>query len=134
MRILLDTSAYSAFKRNHPAAVDLIRRCQEIVFSPIVSGELLSGFRWGERLTENLRELHEFLEHPRVHLHPITLTTADRYGRIYATLRRRGTPIPSNDMWLAAEAMETGTELITLDGHFEKVEGLAWHNLEEHFP
>lgn len=129
MRVMLDTSAYSSFKRNHAATTDLIRRCQEIVFSPTVAGELLSGFRWGTRFPENLRELQEFLDHPRVQLQPITLSTADRYGRVYASLRRRGTPIPSNDMWVAAQAMETGAELASFDTHFEQVEGLAWINL-----
>ncbi len=129
MRVMLDTSAYSSFKRNHLATIDLIRRCREIVFSPTVAGELLSGFRWGTRFSENLRELQEFLDHPRVHLLPITLSTADRYGRVYASLRRRGRPIPSNDMWVAAQAMETGAELATFDTHFEEVEGLAWINL-----
>ena len=130
MRVMLDTSAYSSFKRNHAATIDLIRRCREIVFSPTVAGELLSGFRWGTRFLENLGELQEFLDHPRVQLLPITLSTADRYGRVYASLRRRGTPIPSNDMWVAAQAMETGAELATFDTHFERVEGLAWINLE----
>ena len=125
MKALLDTSTYSAFKRNHPDAMKLVRRCKEIVFSVTVAGELLSGFRYGTRFAENLEELQEFLAHPRVRLAPITLNTADRYGRIYASLRRTGRPIPSNDMWVAAQAMETGAELATFDRHFESVEGLA---------
>jgi len=47
-------------------------------------------------------------------------------GRIYAALRRRGKPIPANDMWIAAHAMETGAELLSSDTHFQYVEGLAW--------
>ena len=125
MRVLLDTSAYSAFKRNHPEAINLVRRCQEIEFSVTVAGELLSGFRYGTRFMENFEELQGFLRHPRVHLTPITLSTADRYGRIYAALRRKGRPIPSNDIWVAAQAMESGAELATFDHHFEQVDGLA---------
>jgi tRNA(fMet)-specific endonuclease VapC len=51
--------------------------------------------------------------------------TADRFGRIAANLRRAGTPIPTNDIWIAAHAMESGAELITLDHHFEHIPGLA---------
>lgn len=129
MKILLDTSAYSAFKRNDERVMGLVRRSEEIVFSPIVGGELLAGFRWGSRFERNRDELLEFLAHPRVRLVPLTLTTADRYGRIYRVLRRKGTPIPTNDLWVAAQTMETGAELVSLDRHFAVVEGLAWVDL-----
>lgn len=125
MRALLDTSAYSAFKRNHPGVLEIVRDCQEILFSPVVAGELLAGFRRGDNLDRNLAELREFLDHPRVRITPLTLTTADRYGRAWATLRRRGTPIPTNDLWVAAQALETGADLVALDRHFQNVDGLA---------
>jgi tRNA(fMet)-specific endonuclease VapC len=54
-------------------------------------------------------------------------TAADRYSRIAEQLKRQGTPIPSNDIWIAAQAMELGAELVTLDRHFEKVNGLVYH-------
>lgn len=57
---------------------------------------------------------------------PVTLVTADRFGRIAATLRRKGRPLPTNDIWIAAHAMESGADLLSFDGHFEHVEGLAW--------
>ncbi|MGH9465395.1 MAG: type II toxin-antitoxin system VapC family toxin [Thermoanaerobaculia bacterium] len=126
MKILLDTSAYSAFKRNDERVVALVRQSEEITFSPIVGGELLAGFRWGARFEKNRDELLEFLAHPRVRLAPLTLTTADRYSRIYRSLRDKGTPIPTNDLWVAAQAMETGAELVSLDRHFALVAGLAW--------
>jgi len=129
MRILLDTSAYSAFKRNHAKTLLLIRRSEEVLFSSVVAGELLAGFRWVEQFEKNLGELLEFLENPRVALVPVTLRTADRYGRIYASLRTKGTPIPSNDMWVAAQCLETGAELATMDKHFRSVEGLVWTDL-----
>ena len=129
MRILLDTSAYSAFKRNHEKTLLLIRRSEEVLFSSVVAGELLAGFRWVEQFEKNLGELLEFLENPRVSLVPGTLRTADRYSRIYASLRTKGTPIPSNDMWVAAQCLETGAELATMDKHFRSVEGLVWTDL-----
>ncbi len=129
MKILLDTSAYSAFKRNDERVVRLVRRSEEIVFSPIVAGELLAGFRWGARFEQNRDELLEFLAHPRVRVLPLTLTTADRYGRLYRALRRKETPIPTNDLWVAAQTMESGAELVSLDRHFAAVDGLAWVDL-----
>ena len=129
MKILLDTSAYSAFKRNDERVVALVRRSEEIAFSPVVGGELLAGFRWGSRFEKNRDELFEFLAHPRVHLTPLTLTTADRYGRVYRSLREKGAPIPTNDIWVAAQTMETGAELVSLDRHFALVDGLTWIDL-----
>lgn len=134
MSILLDTSAYSAFKRADERVVALVRRSEEIVFSPVVGGELLAGFRRGSRFERNRDELLEFVDHPRVRLVPLTLTTADRYGRIYRSLREKGTPIPTNDLWVAAQAMETGAELVALDRHFAAIEGLAWIDLSPSDP
>lgn len=125
MRILLDTSAYSAFKRGHIPILNLVQRSGEIVFSSLVAGELLAGFRWGNRFEENRDELREFIDHPMVRLVSVSLTTAERYSLIYASLRKRGTPIPTNDMWVAAQALETGADLVTLDRHFEHIENLA---------
>ena len=93
--------------------------------SVVVIGELHYGFRHGSRCEENLRDLEAFLDHAHVHTLPVTLTTADRFGRLAAVLRRKGRPVPSNDLWIAAQAMETGAELMTFDGHFQAIEGLA---------
>jgi tRNA(fMet)-specific endonuclease VapC len=67
-----------------------------------------------------------FLDSPYVNLVPVTYTTADRFGRVAATLRAKGRPIPTNDIWIAAHAMETGAELLSFDQRFAAVDGLAW--------
>lgn len=126
MRILLDTNAYSDLARGHSTIADRVRRAEAVVFSSVVAGELLGGFRRGTRLHENLADLERFLRQPQVHMLPVTWATADQYGRIYAELRRRGKPIPTNDMWIAAHAMEAGAELLSSDPHFQQVEGLDW--------
>lgn len=126
VRLLLDTNAYSALGNGHPDVSRMVREAERILLSSIVMGELLAGFRHGTRLDENLADLRRFRELPRVDLVPVTATTADRYGRIYAALRRKGRPIPTNDMWIAAHAMETGADLLSFDPHFREVEGLAW--------
>lgn len=129
MKILLDTSAYVGFKRNNPELVEIIVRAELILISAVVLGELLFGFRNGTRLKNNLAELNLFLEHDAVETVPVGKISADRYSRIAAQLRQQGTPIPTNDIWIAAQAMEYGAELITTDEHFDKINGLVYSKL-----
>ena len=126
MKIMLDTSAYVGFKRNTAEAVEIIVKAELIVFSPVVVGELMFGFRNGTRFKENMDDLDRFLEHEAVDLLPIGKITSDRYSRIAAKLKQQGTPIPTNDIWIAAQAMEQGAELITSDRHFDKISGLVY--------
>lgn len=126
MKILLDTSAYVGFKRKIEEVVDIIASAESILFSPIVLGELMFGFRNGNRFKENMVDLNNFLEHEVVEFIQIGKTTSDRYSRIALHLKRQGTPIPSNDIWIAAQAVEHGAELITLDRHFENITGLVY--------
>ena len=126
MKILLDTSAYVGFKRNAVEAVEIIVKAELIIFSPVVMGELMFGFRNGTRFKENMDDLDRFLKHEVVDLLPIGKITSDRYSRIAVKLRQQGTPIPTNDIWIAAQAMEQGAELITSDQHFDKISGLVY--------
>lgn len=123
---MLDTSAYVGFKRNAVEAVEIIVKAELIVFSPVVMGELMFGFRNGTRFKENMDDLDRFLKHEAVDLVPIGKITSDRYSRIAVNLRKQGTPIPTNDIWIAAQAMEQGAELITSDQHFDKISGLVY--------
>jgi tRNA(fMet)-specific endonuclease VapC len=120
-RLTLDTSGYSAFKRGHPGVVGHLRRAEEILLPTIVLGELLGGFETGRQSRRNREELDLFRRSPRVRLVSIGEPTAERYAAIYATLRSAGRPIPTNDLWIAASAMEHGTELVTLDRDFAHV-------------
>jgi len=126
MKLLLDTSAYVGFKRNIPDVVDWITSADDILFSPVVLAELMFGFRNGNCFKENMRELNEFLEHEAVNIIRIGEITADRYSRIALQLKKQGKPIPSNDIWIAAQTMEHGAELITADSHFEHISGLVY--------
>lgn len=126
MRVLLDTNAYTAWKRGHLEVADIVRRAEHVLLSSIVLGELFFGFRCGTRFDRNRREVEELLRSPYVSLLPVTLVTADRFGRIAAALRRKGRPIPTNDVWIAAHAMESGSDLVSFDGHFAEIDGLAW--------
>ena len=126
MKIMLDTNAYVGFKRNTAEAVEIIVKAELIVFSPVVIGELMFGFRNGTRFKENMDDLDRFLNHEAVDLLPVGKITSDRYSRIAVKLRQQGTPIPTNDIWIAAQAMEQGAELITSDQHFDKISGLVY--------
>lgn len=94
--------------------------------SSIVIGELLFGFRNGSRYDENAQALRTFLEDPHVRLLTVTWETADLFGRISAELRKKGRPIPTNDIWIAAHALEAGADLLSSDSHFGQIEDLPW--------
>ena len=118
MKLILDTSAYVGFKRDAIEMVEIIVSAELILFSPVVLGELMFGFRNGTRFKKNMADLNRFLEHEAVELVQIGKTTSDRYSRIAAQLKQKGTPIPTNDIWIAAQTMEHGAELLTSDRHF----------------
>lgn len=118
-QIVLDTSAYSAYKRGHTEIVDVIKSASSILIPSIVIGELLSGFDLGNRSLENRQEFDEFLSSIRVHEATIRRETSERYSHIYRYLRKIGRPIPTNDLWIAAVTMEYGATLLTTDAHFD---------------
>ena len=126
MKVLLDTNAYSALRRGHEFVAEQVRSSEEVLLSIVVVGELLFGFRNGSRYEENTQALRSFLEDPNVRLLPVTWDTADLFGRISAALRKKGRPIPTNDIWIAAHAMEVSAGLISSDSHFGHVDGLSW--------
>lgn len=116
--ILLDTSAYAAFKRNHGDVIDLVRAAERILLPVVVIGELLAGFEAGSRRERNRSELEQFCANRRVEVVPLTGASAERYAAIYSHLSAAGTPVPTNDLWIAAAAMTHGALLVTLDTHF----------------
>ncbi len=118
---MLDTSAYTAFKLGDGFTLEVIQRADKILMPLVVYGELLAGFAAGSRTAQNRQELGAFLESPRVELVPVIADTAERYAVIYAYLREQGRPIPTNDLWIAAAAMEQSALLLTADGHFTQV-------------
>lgn len=121
MTVALDTSAYSFLTRGHPALTELIQSTPELSISAIVIGELRAGFRYGSRQRTNEAVLARFLATPRVRTLDVDATTAGRYSEISSYLRLQGTPLPSNDIWIAAHAMQHGLQVATLDRHFLKM-------------
>lgn len=122
--ILIDTNAYAAFKRGDEAIVTVLQHAPSLLMCVTVLGELLAGFAAGNRESVNRGELTRFIQSPRVKVVASTAATADLYGLIYAALRRKGQPIPSNDLWIAASCLEHGAALLTFDAHFQAIDGL----------
>ncbi|GIV69499.1 type II toxin-antitoxin system VapC family toxin [Caldilinea sp.] len=118
---MLDTSAYSAFRRGHPSILETIQKADTILISSIVVGELLFGFQLGSHYERNRRELDDFISSPRVQVVPIDLSTAERYAWLFVYLRNAGKPVPINDLWIAASAWEHGCVLLTTDRHFSEM-------------
>lgn len=131
MRVLLDSNAYAQLMRGREQVGRIVRGSEEVLLSTVVLGELLYGFRHGSRYERNARQMRAFLDNPYVSVVPVGETTADRYSRIAASLRAKGRPIPTNDVWIAAHVMETGADLVSADRHFEHVDGIAWLRLRD---
>ena len=120
-RIMIDTSAYAAFLRGHPGIKLSLQRADEISLSPVVLGELLAGFMMGKNERRNRSILRDFLSSARVNLLEIDEETSERYAVILYHLRTKGAPIPTNDMWIAASAMQYGLKVLTTDKHYIEV-------------
>lgn len=124
-RYCLDTSAYSHFKRGHPPVVELVDRAEWIGISSIVVGELWVGFLLGGRVEQNQKDLAEFLSHPVVEELLVDHEIGLIYAEIVAALRKAGTPLPSNDIWIAASAARAGATVLTYDPHFSAIERIG---------
>jgi predicted nucleic acid-binding protein len=123
--VLFDTNAYASFKLGDDSTIEVMQYAETIGITPIVIGELLAGFDHGKKSKQNRLEFQQFLESPRVKIFSITADTAQFFSQVYYSLRMKGKPIPTNDMWIAAQAMEHGCVVCTLDKHFAYVEGLV---------
>jgi len=124
MRLCLDTNAYSRLMRGHDPLTQLLESADDILIPATVLGELHAGFEMGSRREANRRQFAEFLALPGVETVAVTPDVAERYGLLVSQLTRQGTPIPTNDIWIAASALETGTRLVTYDPHFQHIQGL----------
>ena len=123
-KILLDTNAYSNLLRGDENILDALSKAAIAHISVIVIGELLSGFKGGAKEAYNKKLLQGFLGKPTVIVLDVTIETSEIFAEIKNVLKTSGTPIPINDVWIAAHAMETGSVLITNDEHFKRIPGI----------
>lgn len=123
--ILIDTNAYAEFRRGGQEAVEIIRHVPLIGVSIVVMGELLSGFAVGSKEQSNIMELNLFFNSERVRLFSADDCTAKFYAKIYCNLRRKGHPVPTNDMWIAATALQHNLAIFSYDKHFKYIDGIS---------
>jgi tRNA(fMet)-specific endonuclease VapC len=124
-RALIDTNIYSLAMRGDEEVIHRLQHLDEIAFAVISIGELLAGFRRGQQESANRAELGRFLDAPRVQVLSVDEEAAEFYAAIVAALKRAGTPIPTNDIWIAALAQRHGLPVYSRDAHFGQVPGLV---------
>lgn len=124
-RVALDTTAYAHMRRGHPGVADAIARAEVVYLPSTVLGELEAGFLLGRRTAENRTALAEFLDEPFTSVIPVDERVARVYGQLFAELRRAGTPVPVNDIWIAAATIAAGAHLLTFDRDFDRLERLG---------
>lgn len=123
-RLLIDTNIYSLAMRGDDETISMLRHTPHLGICAISIGELLSGFKGGSQEKKNRHELRQFLDSPRVVLYPLDEDTADYYSSILSNLKKQGTPIPTNDIWIAASAFQHGLALCSQEQHFNHIAGL----------
>lgn len=123
-KLLLDTNAYARLLGGDKEVLDALGVATTVFMSVFVLGELYAGFQGGNKETENRAQLNDFLRGPTVRILTATRETSDIFGTLKNRLKKAGTPIPINDVWIAAHAAESGSHLLTCDTHFSKVAGL----------
>lgn len=131
-KLLLDTNGYSSLFKGDTAVKKELEEADAVYISVVVLGELLAAFRKGNRYNKNKQELEELLDRSNVEILKINKTTAEIYGEVKNSLQKKGKPISINDVWIASQAMETGSVVVTYDTDFLKVPGLrVWSNLKD---
>lgn len=125
MKLLLDTNRLSDALSGDEAVLSLLESAEAIYVPVIVLGELRAGFLGGSRSTKNEQRLSWFLSQDGVFIVPVDASVSHRYAEVHRALRRKGKPIPTNDLWIAATALEHSLVLYTRDEHFRAVAGLA---------
>lgn len=130
-KILLDTNAYSSLLGGDVKILDTLGIAETVYMSIFVLGELFAGFKEGKKEDENKKILQKFLLKPTVKIVNVTIETAEIFGFVKKKLKQAGTPIPINDVWIAAHAFETSSTIITYDKHFQSIPGLRLWNIIE---
>jgi len=119
VRVCLDTNAYTAFARKDERLREIVRAAHSLILTFVAVAELRAGFRYGKAGPQNEKILQRFLTMDRVELIYADEQTTHHYATLYRQLRAQGTPIPINDLWIAALVMQYDLVLCTLDRHFD---------------
>jgi len=123
--LCLDTNTYTALLAGSPEAAAIIGSADQVWLPAPVLGELRAGFRKGRKAAENELLLQEFMASAHVHVADVNEPVTRRYAAVFDQLRQSGKPVPTNDLWIAACALQMDCPLYSLDQHFTHVQGLA---------
>ena len=121
VRVALDTNRLTDLFRGDSALAGQLEGCDEIWIPFIVLGEIKAGFYGGTGHRRNEILLNKLLAKPTVGILLPARETTEQYGRLFVQLKKAGTPVPDNDLWIAALTLEHDLTLITRDKHFQKV-------------
>ena len=119
MRIALDTNRYTDLARGVGEVVDVVTHAEAVFVPFVVLAELRAGFAVGTRGRANERALRRFLAKPGVETLYADDQTTHHYASLFRQLRQQGTPIPTNDLWIAALVVQHGLSLCARDRHFD---------------
>ena len=120
-RLVIDTNAYAQLLKGSEEVLNVLANADEVYMSVIVLGELFTGFRGGIKYDENVKILNDFLNDPVVKVLDIREENSEIFGRVKHELKIKGTPIPINDIWIAAQCIEMSAVLISYDLHFKLI-------------
>lgn len=119
---MIDTNILIECFQHNQSISETISQYDRILICPAVLGEFKAGIDINTRRGKKVKALlDEFLDDPAVAIVPCTDETADFYARIFRVLKDNGTPLPTNDIWIAAAALEHGAAVLSSDGHFSNV-------------
>ena len=121
VRLALDTNRYTDLCRGHSATLEALETADEVYLPFVVLGELRAGFAVGHHSAENERILYQFLIRDGVQILFADDQTTHHYAAVYRQLRRQGTPIPTNDIWIAALVLQHNLTLCARDRHFDQL-------------
>jgi predicted nucleic acid-binding protein len=121
VRVALDTNRITDLFRGDHELADFLETCEEVWIPLIVLAEIKAGFHGGTQQARNEGLLYRFLAKSTVDILLPRIETAEHYARLFVQLKRTGTPIPDNDLWIAALVLEHNLVLITRDQHFKRI-------------
>jgi tRNA(fMet)-specific endonuclease VapC len=118
VRVALDTNRLTDLFQGDAKLADLLGECDEVWVPLIVLAEIKAGFYGGSQQHRNQNLLQSFLARPTAGILLPDRETGEHYARLFVQLKRAGTPVPDNDLWIAALALQHDLQLITRDKHF----------------
>jgi len=121
VRVAVDTNRLTDLFQGDAELAELLGTCEEVWIPLVALGEIKAGFYGGKQQQRNELLLQKFLAKTTVGVLLPSRETAEHYARLFVQLKRAGTPVPDNDLWIAALVLEHDVALLTRDGHFDRI-------------